>query len=58
MRKKSLHRMNLASSSSACIKRSSRQKSAILSKLSSESGLRAASNAHTTFAPFAVCRSI
>lgn len=34
MKKKRLHRMNSASSSSACIKRSNRQKSAILSKLS------------------------
>lgn len=58
MWKKGLHRMNLASSSSAYIKHSSKQKSAILSKLSIESGIRAAGSALTTFAPFAVCHSI
>ena len=58
MKKKRLHRMNSASSSSACIKRNNRQKSAILSKLSNESGVPVTGSVHSLSQPSAVYEHI
>ena len=58
MKRKRLHRMSLASSNSAYIKRNSRQKSAILRKLSSEVWYSCNRQRSYHITPIAVWRSI